>query len=37
MKSPVRPEVPTASVGSTLVATAAVDNSASFATRPLST
>lgn len=37
MKSLVRPELPTASVGSSLVATAAVDNSAPSATRPQST
>ncbi len=33
----VRPELPTASVGSSQATTAAVDNSASLATRPQST
>jgi len=33
MKSPVRPELPTASVGSSQAPTAAVDNSAPLATR----
>ena len=37
MKSLVRPELPTASVGSSQVTTAAVDNSAPLATRPQST
>ncbi len=37
MKSVVRPELPTASVGSSQAPTAAVDNSASFATCPQST
>ena len=37
MKSPVRPELPTASVGSSQAPTAAVDNSAPSATRPQST
>ncbi len=37
MKSVVRPELPTASVGSSQAPTAAVDNSALFATSPVST
>jgi hypothetical protein len=37
MKSLVRPELPTASVGSSQATTAAVDNSAPLATRPEST
>ena len=37
MKSLVRPELPTASVGSSQPTTAAVDNSAPLATRPEST
>ena len=37
MTSPVRPEFPTASVGSSQAPTAAVDNSAPSATRPQST
>ena len=37
MKSVVRPELPTASVGSSQAPTAAVDNSAPVATRPQST
>ena len=37
MKSPVRPELPTASVGSSQAPTAAVDNSAPSAIRPEST
>ena len=37
MSSLVRPELPTASVGSSQAPTAAVDNSAPFATRPQST
>ena len=37
MKSPVRPELPTAAVRSSQATLAAVDNSASFATRPEST
>jgi len=37
MKSVVRPELPTASVGSSQAPTAAVDNSALFATSPQST
>jgi hypothetical protein len=37
MMSLVRPELPTASVGSSQAPTAAVDNSASFTTRPQST
>jgi hypothetical protein len=37
MKSLVRPELPTASVGSLQATTAAVDNSAPLATRPEST
>ena len=36
MKSLVRPELPTASVGSSQATTAAVDNSASFVNRPQS-
>ena len=36
MMSLVRPELPTASVGSSQATTAAVDNSAPFATRPQS-
>jgi hypothetical protein len=37
MSSPVRPELPTASVGSSQAPTAAVDNSAPFSNRPQST
>jgi len=37
MKSLVRPELPTASAGSSQAPTAAVDNSALFATCPQST
>jgi hypothetical protein len=37
MKSLVRPELPTASVGSSQAPTAAVDNAAPLATRPQST
>ena len=37
MKFLVRPELPTASVGSSQATTAAVDNSAPLATRPQST
>jgi hypothetical protein len=37
MKSVVRPELPTASVGSSQATTAAVDNSALFVNRPEST
>ena len=37
MKSPVRPELPTASVASSQASTAAVDNSAPSAARPQST
>jgi hypothetical protein len=37
MSSVVRPELPTASVGSSQAPTAAVDNSAPYATRPQST
>ena len=37
MRSLVRPELPTASVGSSQAPTAAVDNSAPSATRPQST
>jgi hypothetical protein len=37
MKSLVRPELPTASVGSSQATTAAVDNSAPLVTRPEST
>jgi hypothetical protein len=37
MKSPVRPELPTASVGSSQAPTAAVDNSAPSVIRPEST
>ena len=37
MKTLVRPELPTASVGSSQAPTAAVDNSAPLATRPQST
>ncbi len=37
MKFPVRPELPTASVGSSQAPTAAVDNSAPSAIRPEST
>ena len=37
MKSPVRPELPTASAGSSQAPTAAVDNSAPSAIRPEST
>ncbi len=37
MASPVRPELPTASVGSSQAPTAAVDNSAPSATHPEST
>lgn len=37
MRSLVRPEFPTASAGSSQAPTAAVENSASFATRPQST
>jgi hypothetical protein len=37
MKSLVRPELPTASAGSSQAPTAAVDNSAPLATRPQST
>jgi hypothetical protein len=37
MKSPVRPELPTASVGSSQAPTDAVDNSAPSAIRPEST
>ncbi len=37
MKSVVRPELPTASVGSSQAPTAAVDNSAPFPTCPQST
>ena len=36
MKSLMRPELPTAPVGSSQATTAAVDNSAPFATRPQS-
>jgi hypothetical protein len=37
MKFVVRPELPIASVGSSQAPTAAMDNSAPFATRPQST
>jgi hypothetical protein len=37
MNSQVRPELPTASVGSSQAPTAAVDNSAPFSNRPQST